>query len=562
MTCSMTSLSTDQIFQEIRDSQAMRGIKRPRSAGYCRPPVIAAAAARESYLSMNFRTNNRTRTTATRSRSSAALVLSTTILAAAFGGSSLLRQSRFDGRHARMLSSVEGDSNGRTQQEQAQIDAFYAKYFAGGSPKEAQVTTAATSDGPIEETEKSGGDTFIPLAKPDMASNEQPGQKSVVDPASASVIDTSSAMAQENKVDTVDASAVKSDDHPTEADPFSSTPFCSPIIASDLFTTSTSITTPPQYTYKCGESADIPMPLTEYSASSKTQYDDWILLVQILNRMATKFGERVEAERRLELPLPTASLRGAEMTSSDNAATTRKRPMIFLGDGIFEAYLGTRYGHPSVSSEREDIMATFAATFSTPKYAPLVQSIEGDMTQHLLYRLAHNGALNPGYVTDPTAIYVVLIGTANLSAGHLPQETARGILAVVQQLMDRVAGRVLLLQPLPRGDAATSLTALCPAPFGGPRCDKNGKALPAYKPGLEKVRYALENAMATLTHRYPDRIHLLQRCAQAFWPTAEGRSRGEEVNYELFEDDGWHPNNRGHEAIGRCLLDCIEDGRC
>ena len=130
------------------------------------------------------------------------------------------------------------------------------------------------------------------------------------------------------------------------------------------------------------------------------------------------------------------------------------------------------------------------------------------------------------------------------------------------QFMDRVAGRVLLLQPLPRGDAATSLAALCPTPFGGPRCDKEGQALTAYKPGLDKVRYALENAMATLTHRYPGRIHLLQRCAQAFWPTTEGRARGDEVNYDLMEDDGWHPNARGHEAIGRCLLDCIEDGRC
>ena len=164
------------------------------------------------------------------------------------------------------------------------------------------------------------------------------------------------------------------------------------------------------------------------------------------------------------------------MTSSDNAATTRKRPIIFLGDGTFEAYLGTSYGQPSASSEREDIIATFAETFSSPKYAPLFQAIEGDMTQHLLYRLTNeneNGALKPGYVNDPSAIYVFLIGTANLSAGHLPQETARGILAVVQQLMDHVAGRVLLLQPLPRGDAATSL---CPTPFCGPRCDKNSQA--------------------------------------------------------------------------------------
>lgn len=188
------------------------------------------------------------------------------------------------------------------------------------------MTAAATSDGPFEETEKSVGGTLIPLANSDMASNDQPGQKTVVDPASASVIDTSSAMAQEQKIEdagnsnlvlrtntlptsdaapaeTVGASAVVSDNHPIEADPFSSTPFCPPIIASDLFTTLTSITTPPKYTYKCGESADIPTPRTEYSASSQSQYSNWIIMVQILIRMASKFGERVEAERRLELPL-------------------------------------------------------------------------------------------------------------------------------------------------------------------------------------------------------------------------------------------------------------------
>ena len=91
---------------------------------------------------------------------------------------------------------------------------------------------------------------------------------------------------------------------------------------------------------------------------------------------------------------------------------------------------------------------------------------------------------------------------------------------------------------------------------GGPTFD-GVQTLPRHR-----VRHALENAMATLTHRHPGRIHMVQKCAQAFWPTEEGRARDEEVNYGLMMEDGWHPNAKGHEAIGRCLLDCIEEGVC
>ena len=84
---------------------------------------------------MNFRNNNRTQTTAASSRSSAALVLTAAkILAAAFGGSSIFHNV-YGGNHAhaRMLLTSEA----RAEEKRAQIDAFYAKYFAGGSPKEA-----------------------------------------------------------------------------------------------------------------------------------------------------------------------------------------------------------------------------------------------------------------------------------------------------------------------------------------------------------------------------------------------------------------------------------------
>ena len=87
---------------------------------------------------------------------------------------------------------------------------------------------------------------------------------------------------------------------------------------------------------------------------------------------------------------------------------------------MFEAYLGTSYGQPSPSSELEAIVKNFASTFSTSEYTPLVQAIEGDMTQHLLYRL-HNGALHRAYVSDPTAIFVVR--RANLCQHTNPTST-------------------------------------------------------------------------------------------------------------------------------------------
>jgi len=479
-----------------------------------------------------------------------------------------------------MLLSVEDNSSGRTQEEQAQIDGFYAKYFGRSAqpspPKDTPVTVA--SDVPEESTPISQTDENIIIAntgsdgvvseQSEVLNDKQPGLTDVEDSlvTISVIVATADGEEEAQKVEeqgnlVINAAATESKageagdavETDATADSFSSTSFC-PLI-SDL---SSSSTTTKQY--KCGESADKPTQRTEYSASSPKQYDDWKLMSNILERMATKFGERIETERQIEQIVSLSTgLRGGTAISSD--AATRKRPIIFIGDGIFESYLGTSYGQPSLSVERGGIVETFATTFSSPKYAPLIQAIEGDMTQHLLYRLQH-GTLHQGYITDPTAIYVVLIGSSNLSAGHLPQETARGILAVVQELMYKVAGRVLLLQPLPRGDASTTLTKLCPTPFGGPRCDKEGQPLLAYKPGLDKVRYALENAMATLTHRYPGRIHLLQRCAQAFWPTEEGRAKGEEVNYDLMAEDGWHPNAKGHEAIGRCLMHCIEDGMC
>ena len=500
----------------------------------------------------------------TRSRRSAALLSAATILALV-GCSVLLKDMMppdIDGRYSRMLSFIEAsDLNERSREEQAQIDAFYNKYFGGANPTTGSSTPketfASSSEGGEVIAETSQVENGFGQSAGDDTNNSDPTNIEVGKLSDLPYHDGTTVIATRSTTGEKETPKVEDQVNADSSlsDPYSAMPFCLPM------PNLSEIKSLPQY--KCGESADQPSPRTEFSASSQEEYDGWSLMTKILERMATKFGERVDKERQVEQLLASTALstglRGTTVSSDGSAS--RKRPIIFLGDGIFESYLGTIYGQPSASSEQETIVQHFASTFSTARYTPLVQAIEGDMTQHLLHRL-NNGAIHPAYVSDTTAIYVVLIGTANLSAGHLPQETARGILAVVQQLMDQVKGQVLLLQPLPRGDASTTLSKLCPKPFEGPRCDKEGQPLVAYKPDLEKVRYALENAMATLTHRYPSRIYMLPKCAQAFWPTEEGRARGEEVNYELMMKDGWRPNAKGHEAIGRCLLDCIEKGTC
>jgi lysophospholipase L1-like esterase len=54
---------------------------------------------------------------------------------------------------------------------------------------------------------------------------------------------------------------------------------------------------------------------------------------------------------------------------------------------------------------------------------PIVLAVSDDQTQHLLYRL-HNGHLQSTYTTnDPSALFVVMIGTNNLGAGLVRPRT-------------------------------------------------------------------------------------------------------------------------------------------
>lgn len=103
---------------------------------------------------------------------------------------------------------------------------------------------------------------------------------------------------------------------------------------------------------------------------------------------------------------------------------------MFLGDSITEAWLETAHFHASLGP-----------------HVPLNLGIGGDQTQHLLWRI-DDGTLEG---LSPR-LAVVLIGVNNLGNGYEPEETARGIEAVLHEVRRRLLdARVLLLNVLPAG---------------------------------------------------------------------------------------------------------------
>ena len=204
------------------------------------------------------------------------------------------------------------------------------------------------------------------------------------------------------------------------------------------------------------------------------------------------------------------------------------RPLVFYGDSITEEWAGTSYGEPTAR-------AAGAPALLRSKFAdwdPLVLAISGDQTQHLLWRLAH-GEL-PAAAANAT--FVVHIGTNNLGNGHLPGEAARGCRAVVDFLLERTRGRVVVLALLPRGDGPRRLPKLCP-----PRCDARGEPFASFAPAVTKANAALAADLPR-----SDRVELVD-CGSRL-TDADGR-----VDPALMPDL-LHPNVAGLARVADCLL--------
>jgi len=251
---------------------------------------------------------------------------------------------------------------------------------------------------------------------------------------------------------------------------------------------------------QCREEPSTPSPRTRYTAKTSALQSAW-----------THFHE--ELARRAAAYAPT------------------QKPLLLLGDSITEAWLGTSMDEES--ERARGCPEVLAQKF--PDYSPLVLAISGDQTQHLLWRL-QNGEWPS---TVPSATVVLMIGTNNLGRGHLPGETARGVVAVVNDILRRLDGasKLLVLGLLPRGDGSRILKRLCP-----PRCDKQGAPYSSFMPAVSKVNSDVQQA---INERNDPRLTYAD-CGAAFLDAA-GAVR------ERLMPDRLHPNAEGLGLLADCV---------
>jgi len=277
----------------------------------------------------------------------------------------------------------------------------------------------------------------------------------------------------------------------------------------------------------CHEKPDKSSPRTIYSAKSEEQYNLWWKVHAELNNTAQLYAERREREAR--------------------EGGTSARPLILLGDSITESWLGTGLGIPADRANGvPEVLDNFLSQSPGTHLDPLILAIGGDQTQHLLYRLQH-GQLLPAYANDPSAIFVVLIGTNNIGSGELPEPVAKGILAVADYILTNSKGYLLLLQNLPRGDGFR-LAWICP-----PRCNAAGKPFKSFLPAIKKLNQAVQVGVNQLAERHGSRRLGLQDCGAVFYADSDAA----EVDKSLMPDL-LHPNAAGHQLLGTCFMSYIQ----
>jgi len=310
----------------------------------------------------------------------------------------------------------------------------------------------------------------------------------------------------------------------------------------------------------CHEIPDKASPRTVYSAWNKEQYHLWWNYYEELQERVKRYAEKRQ-----------------ELYDSDTNNVDRTRPLILLGDSITEAWSGTGLGVHKFRADGVPEVLESMLTSSPLHLDPIVLGASGDQTQHLLYRLEHdhmraaqlittapNGESTISY--DPSAIFVVMIGTNNLGSGELPGPTAKGVLAVVEYILKETAeagSHVMLFNVLPRGDGPTVLKKLCP-----PRCSDDEKLIPysSFMPAVDKTNAAVAEGVQELVKTYPDRIKQVDCDSMGFLnenfdkETSINNKKGDiyEVKKELMPDL-LHPNAKGHEKLANCIIDYIKN---
>eukprot|EP00039_Didymoeca_costata_P024858 m.11756 g.11756 ORF g.11756 m.11756 type:complete len:304 (-) comp4514_c0_seq1:68-979(-) len=261
----------------------------------------------------------------------------------------------------------------------------------------------------------------------------------------------------------------------------------------------------------CHETPWIPSPRTVYSTYSQRQMQQW-------NKAQNALAHRISDVKPDKLDL------------------------LLLGDSITESWEGKALGQPhqrfsGPPASLEDCLLG--------RQWPNVQihGLSGDQTQHLLWRIESGGEL-PTFTRDLSISAIILIGTNNIHTGHLPNNTAKGIHAVAETVLEKLPkGRVLVSQVLPRSDR-THIERICP-----PRCNRKGEPYASYLPAVEIINHILENVhMKQLKEKYGNRVGLA-KCNQILL---------EENKTHVIMPDGLHPNGRGMHILGNCFAKQLE----
>mmetsp|Transcript_11961 Transcript_11961/g.48177 ORF Transcript_11961/g.48177 Transcript_11961/m.48177 type:complete len:330 (+) Transcript_11961:127-1116(+) len=240
----------------------------------------------------------------------------------------------------------------------------------------------------------------------------------------------------------------------------------------------------------------------------------------------------------------------AARAAADDARATPV--LVLLGDSLFESLVGTMLGQPSpVTAPSFDVEARYGRPVA-------VLAIAGDATSDLLWRLPHE--VVPALRAEHRAVFVILIGTNNLvdlRCCFSAEAVADGILAVAAWLLEHVAGRVVVLDVLPRFDrwpwrgpppcAALRGRVAEAGPFFLDEIDRiNGRIASRIAESSADdvvVTAAAERRRTNFTATLPeDRLEHLD-CTPAF-----------RANRSLLVDDGIHLSAAGHDALAECLL--------
>jgi hypothetical protein len=156
-----------------------------------------------------------------------------------------------------------------------------------------------------------------------------------------------------------------------------------------------------------------------------------------------------------------------------------------------------------------------------------------------------------------------MIGTNNLGSGELPGPTTKGILAIIEFLLEQTseAGcHVMLFQVLPRGDGKKTLPKLCP-----PRCSstENNTPYTSFLPPIQKVNEEVRDGIQRLSETYSaSRIQLVD-CGTGFLNDKyDNQKDNVDGNYEVkrkeLMPDLLHPNEVGHLILAKCIRNYID----